>query len=274
MSGQQQYNVINTPSSQNLAELDLWLPPQGAPRVMVPLLIDLRFAREVVALPQLRVEVAARRAKVRLTLSGGEVVRNSRYGDHLNTPYITTEIMESARKILEQEQEASATGEFGIAQGIFGRLSAKLFAKRSKKTAVESDSLVKVAVNAYRIVYRTKDCWDIIEPIPPRILSGKYLGDSYESRDGDRMEPLCFLTFTKNGQTVDIWLSVDRQDLTFSLFDRVKAAKISRNREAVIGELLRRSVPTSAISGPAVLPQIASQEVLLAHSRLEAVNVA
>lgn len=274
MTGQPTYSVTNTVSTQSLGELDLWLPPQGTPRVMVPVLIDLRFAREVISLPNVRIEVSARKARLRLTVSGSEVARNSRYGDLLNAPYITAEIVESARKLLEQEQEASATGEFGIAQGLFGKLTAKIFSRRLKKTAIETDNLVKVAVNSYRVIYRTRNCWDVIEPIPPRILTGKYLGDSIGSRDGDMMEPLCFLTFHSNGECADIWLSVDRSDLNLALFDQRTSLQISRNREAVIGELIRRSVPSSSISTTGVSPHVGSQEIVLAHSRLEAVNVA
>jgi hypothetical protein len=239
---------------------------------MVPVIVDARFSREEIKLPSATVEVRARKARVRLALTGPSVVRDSRYGDYLNSPYITAEIIESARKTLETESGAQVAGEFGIVRGLYSRLTSHWYARRTKKSTHENDNLVKVAVKEYRVVYRGGNCWEITEPAPPRILTGKYLGEVLSSREGDRSDPLCFLTFSKDKQTADLWLSVDRNDLDFRIVTASSSRSLSRNREAIVAEMLRRSIPPSSFSNLTIPPFIAASELVLGHSRMEATH--
>lgn len=265
-----EFSAFNTPTSQSLAELELWPVPQGTPHVMVPVQIDLRFDKEIVSLPKVRIAITARKAKIRISLADVFVVRDSRFGDDLNDPYLISEVTESARKLQEREVSARIRGALGISRDIFGRLTAVLHGGLSNKSTSEHDNILKTTVKQFRIIYRGNNCWDVVEPLSPNILSGKYLGNTTVAREGERADPLCLLAFSKKGQLVDIWISVDRSDLEFAVIDQNYFKAVSRNREAVIGELLRRSVSKNYIDRSPLPPQLTLGEIILCHSRLEA----
>ncbi|WP_170508680.1 hypothetical protein [Ruegeria arenilitoris] len=256
-------SIENSPASQSLCELELWSPAQGSVETAVPISIDLDFDAEQIDFATVSFEVRARRATIHLSVVDAEVVRGSRIGEFVLDPHMVAEVTQCVRHAVEAETAAEGRIEVEVAPNFLGRLVGLVSWKKRKSKKAEHDYIVKSAMRVSRIIPRTAGKWSVVEPLNPHVLNGRLMGSDGEKEIG----PLCLLTMRDEKCLVQVIVSVDRNDLSIK---RTGAGiPVSRNKEAVISQLARRSIASSQVAEFSLPPNIRRSEVVLARSVME-----
>lgn len=261
----QELNIIieNTESSQTLCELQLWKPPQGTIAEAIPLSIDLDFDIEIVHTPAASFSVKARRATIHLRMTDADLVRGSRLGENALDPQMLAEVTQSVRHAIEAEAGIGGHAEIEVKPNILGRLVASVHWKKRRSKKSEHDYIIKSSMRVSRIIPRTKGKWAIVEPVRPHILSGRYVGSDGNQEIG----PLCLVTMRKNNCSTQIVVTVNRHDLDITQTN----ARLprSRNKIAIINEMVRRTIAPSQVKNFTLPPNIGCDDIVLARSIME-----
>ena len=255
--------VENTPSSQTLCELRLWKPAQGSLAEAVPLSVDLDFDAESIQFPAASFDVRVRKATIHLSMTDAELVRGSRLGEYVIDPHMIAEVTQSVRQAMETEVGAEGRLEVEVKPNILGRLVGSVFWRKRKSKKAEHDHIVKSAMRVSRIIPRTAGRWAIVEPVSPHLLSGRLMGSDGENEIG----PLCLLTMRSRSCLTQIVISADRNDLSVQHVGHGQAS--SRNKEAVLSQMARRSISSNQVTDFEVPPSIGHTDVVLALSVME-----
>lgn len=182
--------IESIPSNQKLCELELWSPPQGSLNEAVPISIDLDFFIENIALSTAAFSTSAARATLHVKVSGGKVVRGSRLGEYALDPDMVAEVTQSVRIAIENEIDITGTIDVSVKPGFFGKLTGLVRWTHRKSKKIERDHIIKTATRISRISPRPKLKWDVVEPVAPNILTGRYIGNTGDEEVG----PLFLLT--------------------------------------------------------------------------------
>lgn len=255
--------VENTPSSQTLCQLELWPPAQGSVPEAVPLSVDLDFDVENVRFHNASFEIRARKAMLHLNMIDADLVRGSRLGEHVIDPHMVADVTQSVRLAIETETGAEGRIEVEVKPNIFGRLVGSVFWKKRKSKKAEHDHIVKSSMRVSRIIPRTAGRWAIVEPVNPHLLSGRFIGSAGEKEIG----PLCLLTMRAATCLTQIVVSAKREDLSVSQVGQEQAH--TRNKEAVIAQMARRSISSNQVTDFELPPSISNNDIILARSVME-----
>lgn len=256
--------IENSPSSQEICELNLWSPPQGSIKEAVPISVDLDFSKEQVILQSSRFYVSSSRAKIYLKIIDAELVRGSRLGEYVHDPNMVGEVTQSVRSSMENELEASGKLEVTVGPKFFNTLTGFVrWRKRASKTS-ERDHLVNTTVKVSRISPRPKLKWDVVEPISPCILNGRYLGLA----GGVEIGPLCLLTMRKDACVVEVKIAVKRQDIVVTDMQVSRGYVGSRNKEAVLHQIIRRCLISDQLASPGISVNLENDSILMCSSKI------
>jgi len=128
--------VENLPTTQSVCQLELWQPTQGSMPEAIPVSIDLDFDVEKVALPTTTFSISANRATVHLEVVDADVVRGSRFGEHIHDPDLVAEVTQCVRTAIEAEYQASGDIDISVTRSLYGKLTALVSWRKRKSTAV------------------------------------------------------------------------------------------------------------------------------------------
>ncbi len=261
-----EFEVENCNSQQSLAEIELWKPPQGTISQLIPVDIDLSFDKQVVQTRTGAIAVSLSGAELQLVLEGFQVVRGSKFGDEINEPYVIADITQSIRTSLEIEADSGFNFDVTVSRNPFGKIVGFLRRRKKSKSEFGVDNIAKVAVRLYRIIARNKNRWSVVEPKAPYLLKGRYLGERHNSAGAgdEKYTPLCLLNAVSLPATAKIFLRANLTDIKVT----DGTHKISRNKEAVIGQIIRLSLSgrDQIIHGVQETPE--QESVLLGYSIL------
>lgn len=252
------------PSSQEICEINLWNPPQGSIKEAVPLSLDLDFHTEEVVLPCAKFDVFCNRATIYLKLTDAVVVRGSRLGEHVHDPSMVEDVTQSVRVSIENETEAEGRIEVTVQKIFSGKLTG--FVKRIKRKSkkAERDHIIKTATRISRISPRPKLKWDIVEPVAPNYLKGRYIGIEKEKEIG----PLCLITMEKDKCSAEVKVAIKKQDLIIRNISVLNTHVENRNKQAVIEQVVRRSLMSDQLSSPGTSVAMDHNSVLFCSGRI------
>ncbi|WP_375186118.1 hypothetical protein [Pseudooceanicola sp.] len=253
------------PSSQEVCELEIWSPPQGSLKEAVPISIDLDFFAEQVALPNFTFIASAKRATLYVRIDNANIARGSRLGEYPLDPEMVAEVTQSVRTAIENAVDTSGSMEVGVRPGFFGKLTGIVKWTKRKSKKYERDQIVKTAARIARISPRPKLKWDVVEPISPYLLKGRYIGSSGEKEVG----PLFLLTMEKNSCIVEVCVAIQRQDVVVSNLVIGGAYINSTNKKAVLDQLARRSIEGSQLASGGASIHTDPESILLCSSKME-----
>jgi len=257
--------IFDYPTSQSLCDLKLWPPEQGSLKQVIPISLDLDFDSEEVDFSSGRYELKAQRATLKLTLSGADLVRGSRLGEHLNQPDMMAEVTQSVSLSLESATEAQGRLDVEVKKGVFGKLFGSISWKRRQSKRAEHDHIMKIESRIYRVIPRTSGRWLIVEPVDPRILSGRYIGSAGQTEIG----PLCMITARNTTPSIQIVIAVNRDEIAVRRIDPSAISVASANKTAVVAALVRRSIEAAQVTNITLPPAIRSDEIVLCASTME-----
>ena len=263
--GELKFSSTNHATAQFLCELEVWAPPQGSTADIAPFSVDLRFSSEEIETSTVKLIVFARQATLVARLRNAEVVRGSKYGDHIHDPYLAAELIEHANSLIENTTEFSGDAQVEVKRALFGNFFASLTFRKNKRKRklAEVDNIVKVSYGLHRVISRPKNRWKICEPRPPYRLEGKYLGENLSSIAGDKTDPLFLFSTTSTPASVSAEVYISEKDIDVSVAEGVGKAKISQNKAAIIAILAKRSVLNSVVSQQALREKTSSEEICL-----------
>lgn len=250
---------------QTLCELMIWNPPQGSLPEAIPISIDLDFDTEEIHLPTMLVEVRASKATIHLTLIDADMIRGSRLGEHVHKPDFAAEVTQCVRQAIETEGEQSGKLEVEVKKGFLGRIFAAVSWKRRRSKKSEYDHVLKLESRVDRIVPRTAGRWLVVEPIKPFLLRGRYVG----SNGTEEIGPLCMITMRERKSKVVVAISVRQEDLDVKAIKKQSVGAVSRNKEIVIAQLVRRSISRDQTMNAKLPMNFTRDELVLAQSMLE-----
>lgn len=233
--------VVSLFNVSDIVDLDIWPPSQGSYARCSPLVAELRFAFEEIFTQSHNISVRARRAKLTVWTSGAEIVRGSRLGDQVNEPYVSSDVELEAISQINLESGSEFSGEISVEKGIWGGLTAKFFKRRSKKVQDSTNHLTKVKSKIHRLFPINSNTWMVVEPLPPGILSGRYLGTSQDEQDRGLSLPLCLLDFKEEKATITIELSIDAIDLEIKSRANGLVRGSTPNQKAIVQLLLKKN---------------------------------
>ncbi|MEO9496100.1 MAG: hypothetical protein ABJG42_16610, partial [Vibrio splendidus] len=207
---------------------------------------------------------SAARATLYLTVSYAKVVRGSRLGEYAHDPDMVEQVTQSVRTAFENEIDATGSLELTVVPGLVGKLTGlvRLKNRRSKKT--ETDHIVQTATRISRILPRPKLKWDIVEPVAPNLLKGRYVGTS----DKKEVGPLCLLTMEESSCVVEVSVAIKRQDVIIGDLVVSGAPRESRNKQAIIDQLARRSIERNQLKSNGPILNIDPNSILVCSSKL------
>lgn len=237
-----EFEVKDFPPTGAIAEMSLWQPPQGSEWHSIPLLVDLTFGSETVSFPDFCVEVTARKALIHVKTYGCDICRGTKYGGDVLSPYVVAEIQEEISQTIEREAIADFSGGFEVKRGLWGAIVARW--RKTRRSKKQKDEALRVETRLSRVAPTTKDRWVVAEPLGSGILSGMYLGEI----TGSKNDPLCLLTMNAPNASVDLTLTIDTSGLHLEIHGSSPFKSISKNKAAVVGALVRRSVPSQLIN--------------------------
>ena len=257
--------IENSISSQTLCQLELWQPPQGSIPEALPISIDLDFDVEDIHFATTSFTVTAQKALVHLRTQDADVVRGTRLGEHVLDPNMVAEVTQSVRLATESETGTEGRIEVEVAPNFLGRLIGTVFWKKRKSKRAELDHIIKAAFRVSRIIPRTAGRWAILEPVRPHILKGRFIGTDGE----DEIGPLCLLTMREDVCLVQVVISANRDDLNIRQTSAPNQTPRSKNKKAVLSQMIRRSISFNQVTDFTVPPNIGHESIVLAQSRME-----
>lgn len=185
--------IENCATSQNLCQLTIWKPRQGTLLEAVPISIDLDFDVEHVSFPTTTFSICASRATLHLNIVDADIVRGSRLGEFAHSQDLVAEVTQSVRSAIETDTEIGGKIDVTVQRGFFGALTALVSWKKRRSRRTENDHILKSAKRIFRVSPRPNLRWDIVEPVTPHILRGRYIGAT-----GAQDAPaLCLITMRK-----------------------------------------------------------------------------
>ncbi|MEQ8254808.1 MAG: hypothetical protein RH980_01965 [Roseovarius confluentis] len=256
--------VAKFASAQSVCEMTLWKPPQGTIPEVVPISIDLDFSDEVVSLPSRSYTIQATRATIHLRLSGADIARGSRLGEHVKDTSIVAEVTQSVRTALESEITTEGKLEVSVIQSVFGGLTGLISRRKRQRKSRDEDQIIRLSTRLNRVVPRNGSKWLVVEPLAPNNLDGRYLG----SAGAEEAEPLCIVTMDGNKSFIQVCVSVARQDLQISTAPRL-AASLGRNKELIVNQLVQRALSSGQVSSFPVPAHFPPGEIILSASQME-----
>lgn len=257
--------ITNSRSSQTLCSMELWPPEQGSIKEALPVSIDLDFDCETVRFPSGKFIIRALRATVFVSLEGADLVRGSRLGEYVHEPHLVAEVTQSVSESLEKETDIQGRLEVEVRRDFFGRVFGFVNWKKRRNNRAARDHVIKLGQRVDRIIPRTLDRWTIVEPMNPHLLAGRYIGS-----DGDKqIGPLCLITMRGRVARVRVVSTVSRDDLDVSAVPSGARRPTSRNKEAVMATLVRRSLSENQSNDFVVPPLIEGSDIVLANSIME-----
>lgn len=257
--------IESAPSAQELCEMQVWRPPQGSLKEAIPLSIDLDFFAEHVAFPTTTFSASATRVTLYLKTLHASVVRGSRLGEYALDPDMVEEVTQSVRNAIENEIDATGSLEVTVEPGFFGKLTGLVRWRKRKSNIRERDHFIKTATRITRISPRPRLKWDIVEPIAPCILRGRYIGAYKDAEIG----PLCLLTMEKSPCVVELKVAVKRQDIAIGDMAVSGSSIRSRNKQAVLEQLARRSIERNQVSSPGTTVHLDPNSIILCDCKME-----
>jgi hypothetical protein len=261
--------VHRAPVAHDLVDLDAWPAPQGTQPELIPLMIDLSFGSEIIEVRNLQIRVHVKRASITLQLKDIEVVKGSRFGEQINEPFLVAEVVDSVQNLLAAERSSGINLQVKFEKGFFGELLALVSRKRTKKHEHKLENLIKVAKRIYRVFPIGRRKWQVIEPLSPNILSGRFLGEVAVGIGGERSAPLCFLELEAQTGVCVVQVSANPNDLYFECSNKTSGRSLSRAKQVVIDAVARRSVDRSRLL-PGTMPiGVASDDICLGAVSLE-----
>jgi len=246
------FSVDNYPPHHTIAEMQLWPPPQGTINECFPLQLDLTFDCEVVQTPRSEIEVSLKGSEIVLVTENCSVVRGSRLGDEILQPYELGELNQSVIDALEDQQTLDGGVTLAIQPGFGGSLFAVFKRFRSKRTSNQQNRIINKATRFHRIICRSGNRWEIVEPLLPHLLRGRYLGETTTEGEIEKSKPLCLISALTTGATVKIYLMIRQNDISLKVTrKRLVPERIHRNQEAIINRLACREITSSLGLQPA-----------------------
>lgn len=236
------FHVTHFPSGLELAELQVWLPEQGHDSAVFPLELEVRFSSEYVETPNHTLRVSPKQAEIVLVLEGCEIERGSRLGE-----YVRASSERVTHKVtLNEELERTK----GISGGLFAKLfapgaatgsaNASAYVEMKQKISEASEETASSEKSLLRVIARTRNRWTLQEPLPPFVLDGLYIGEKQAGDEG--YVPLCCIKKQGGPFGIKIWLRIPSRALSVSLDSLSDSAIQNRNQEAIVQQLIRRSV--------------------------------
>lgn len=262
-------SVQKIPAAHDLVDLDAWPAPQGTQPELIPLMIDLSFGSELVETENLQIRVQVKRATIALQLKGLEIVKGSKFGDQINEPFLVAEVVESIRNQLYSERSLDVNVKVNLVKGFFGDLLAIITRKKSIKSDNGLENVIKAAKRIYRVFPNGRRKWQVIEPLAPNILTGRFLGQVINGMGGERTEPLCFLELETDTALCLVQVFVSPSDLYFECTSDKGNRSLSRAKQVVIDAVARRSVDRSRLHVGTLPVGTASDDICLGAVSLE-----
>lgn len=209
--------------------------------------------------------VFAKRGVIHLSVSGFDIIRGSKLGEHTHKQYEISEAQKSVSDLVVSENIQEFKGGFSLVAGFFGKAVA-IFRKNRRRQS-ESDKVIKVQSKHFRVAPSTKNRWYVSEPAEPGYLKGRYIG---KASDIDP-EPLCLLSMTKSRGVAEVTITIDTDFLSVSVMeaDSFKSA-VSATKRAVITQLIRRGISTGTLNALPQARHSGAKEVILSFSNLTA----
>lgn len=237
-----QFAVDNYPAQQNLAEMEIWPPPQGTIPQLIPVDLELRFDDQVIRTSAGDFLVSLSRANIQLVLDGMDVVRGSKFGDEINEPFVVADVVQSVRTELETKSESGYNLGVTLTKSAFGTISAFIKRKRKTKNTLNTDRIAKASINHYRVIARNNNRWSIVEPTEPYLLRGRYLGEKSGNTMNEKSDPICFLNLTSTPSEAKLFLRANFSDIHVVQYNTENNFVASRNKDAIISQLVRLSL--------------------------------
>ncbi len=257
--------IENFQSSQSMCEMQLWSPQQGSIPESFPISVDIDFGPEEICLPSISYELTLTKATLHLSLENADLIRGSKLGETVLDPDIVANVTKSIKDSLETETSAEGRLEIEVSNNILGKATAlfKRMVRNSRKT--ESDYIVESSVRVKRIAPRPKGKWVIVEPLAPHQLIGRYVGLQGATEVG----PLCLLTMRGNACKVQLVVTACSDDIIAVPKRRLSNFARTRNKEAVISQLLRKAIESNQVTGITVPPHIGTNDIVLSGGKME-----
>lgn len=223
--------------------MHLWAPEQGTSADNFPVELDVEFFKEVVKTQKTHLDVWAAEAEVKITISGGSVVRGSRYGEKTLTQGETLKIELSDIRSQKKASSASLRAKVGGVIGGGSKVESGIDFGLGGSVSIESEGKGQLTSEKtlQRVVARPQGRWQILEPTPPGILDGKYLGLVRLTNGEEVFVPLCQVMSSGKVVLIRVWLRIPRRSLKVRLGNENDDASLSRNKEIIVQELVRRA---------------------------------
>jgi hypothetical protein len=257
--------IENCATSQNLGQLTIWKPRQGSLPEAVPISIDLDFDEEHVSLPTATFSICAARATLHLKISDADVARGSRLGEFAHNQDMVAEVTQSVRSAIETDTEVGGKIDVTIQRGFLGALTALVSWKNRRSRRAENDHILKTAKRIFRVSPRPNLRWDIVEPVTPHILRGRYIGAANEQE----APALCIVTMRKKRCLVRIDLVVNRHDLQIHNLLISGSRIANKNKAVILDQLARRSIRKTQVDSIGLTTDAGENGVILCKSLME-----
>lgn len=243
MSTKSNFDVYNQPTSISIAEMHLWAPEQGTGADNFPVELDVEFFKEVVKTQKAHLDVWAAEAEVKITISGGSVVRGSRYGEKILTQGEIAKLEASDSRLQKKISSGSLRAKLGSVIGGGSKIETGIDFGVGNSVSIESEGKGQLSSEKtlQRVVARPQGRWQILEPTPPGILDGKYLGLVKLTNGEDVFAPLCQVVSSGKVVLIRVWLRIPRRSLKVRLGGENGDVSLSRNKEIIVQELVRRA---------------------------------
>ena len=257
--------IENCATTQDLCQLTIWRPRQGSLPEAVPISVDLDFDAEHVSLPSASFTVCTTRATLHLKVTDADLVRGSRLGEFVHDQDLVAEITQAVRIANESEFEVGGKIDITVQKGLFGMLTALVSWRKRKSRKAENDHILKSAKRIARVSPRTNLRWDIVEPVAPNILRGRYIGAV-----GEHEGPaLCLITMRKQRCLVRVDVVVNRNDLMIHNLLFSGSPVTSKNKAVILDQLARRSIHRAQVGSVALTTHAGENGIILCQSLME-----